>query len=406
MDLAQTYSLQCGLKIDKPYIDKKFTSLPVDYSKAILIHAGGGNNAFPSKIYSNYDEVISLLNPILEPLGYKFFQIGGKNEPRLREAYYICGETSFQQTAFLLENAALFIGNDSMNAHIRASFGMPSIALYGPTSVREHGPHWKSTDNVCLESHRNGNMPSFSATETIKTIDFIKPETVAKQALSLLGVNAQIKHNTLFLGEAYQDMLFEIVPDHIPDPNFVKGTIFTVRMDYLHEPSAIAQIADKRRINIVSTDYLPLDDLKKYKSNIVGIIQEVTSDTDLKYIERLKRIGVSCALFSKEKDENKLNDLRVKLFDNFTVELAKEKTKQNVLDSAKIFTNNNVDIDLKIEETYFKSNKFLLSDGKVFLSKAHYFANQPTSSFEENFGKVIDNSDFWLEQDYLLIYTK
>jgi hypothetical protein len=404
MKLAETYALQCGLLIDKPYISKKFFPLAFDHSKIILIHAGGGNDKFPAKIYDHFDEVVSLLKPVLDPLGYRFIQIGGKGERALREVISLCGETTFQQSAFLLANAALFIGNDSMNAHVRAAEKMPSIVLFGPTSVREHGPYWKCDKNICLESHRSGKKPSFSAQENVKTINFIPPETIANKALSLLGLNNIIKQQTLFIGDSYQEMLIEIVPDHVPNQKFMKDAIFTLRMDYLFNETAIEQMANHRRINLITNKAIDLNLLSAYKRNITGVIQEINMDTDPEYIEKLKRVGIKIALFCREKDEAKLNELRFKFYDYFNVEQFFEKTKENFFNDADTFLNSPLDKNLKLTDTYFKSNKFLLSDGKIYLSKAHYYAEKPAESFVENTGVVIDHPDFWIEQDNMLIF--
>ncbi|GCE13478.1 lipopolysaccharide heptosyltransferase II [Tengunoibacter tsumagoiensis] len=53
----------------------------------------------------------------------------------------LAGTTNFGQTAALIEQCALFIGNDSSPMHLAAAVGTPVIAIFGPTSPAEYGPY-------------------------------------------------------------------------------------------------------------------------------------------------------------------------------------------------------------------------------------------------------------------------
>jgi ADP-heptose:LPS heptosyltransferase len=52
----------------------------------------------------------------------------------------LMGETSMGQTAALIATASLFLGNDSGPLHLAASFGTPSITLFGPTVASKWHP--------------------------------------------------------------------------------------------------------------------------------------------------------------------------------------------------------------------------------------------------------------------------
>jgi hypothetical protein len=405
MNLAQTYALETGLALDKPYISRKFFPIPEDLSKVVLIHAGGGNAGFPAKLYSHYNEVVSLLKPILERYGYIIYQIGGPEEKSLRGINNLSGRASFQQTAYMLAGAALFIGNDSINSHIRGSFLKPMITLFGPTSPKNHGPNWCNPDTtILLDSHKSGNSYSYLTSEPTKTIDFIAPETVVNSALKLLGISDRVTQHTYAIGNVYRQIFIEMVPDHIPDTNFFPNASMTVRLDYLPNPSAIAQIAPYRKISIITRDQVSIKDLIEFRKNIEGLIIEIDENTDPAYIEKVKRAGIKMAAFSREKDEKKLADLRFKFYDNFYIEKYHEKTKEDFIESAEEYLNTKLDKDIKISELRFKSNKFLLADGKIYLSKAHYLKGISVPSIKENVGEVIDSPDFWLEQDNMLIF--
>jgi len=51
------------------------------------------------------------------------------------------GETSPRQLAETLASAHLFIGNDSLPAHLATAAGIPVIAIFGPSNARAWGPY-------------------------------------------------------------------------------------------------------------------------------------------------------------------------------------------------------------------------------------------------------------------------
>ncbi|MCF7907751.1 MAG: lipopolysaccharide heptosyltransferase II [Candidatus Omnitrophica bacterium] len=50
------------------------------------------------------------------------------------KAYDFCGKTSLKELGALIKNSELFISNDSGPAHLAASLGVTTIALFGPTA--------------------------------------------------------------------------------------------------------------------------------------------------------------------------------------------------------------------------------------------------------------------------------
>lgn len=77
MNLQQTYATALGvIPKEKPILNEKF--FPLTAEKFILIH---NDNKLPSKHYELFPEVVSLLKPVLHKLGYRIYQIGGKNDP-------------------------------------------------------------------------------------------------------------------------------------------------------------------------------------------------------------------------------------------------------------------------------------------------------------------------------------
>ncbi|MDP2922273.1 MAG: lipopolysaccharide heptosyltransferase II [Candidatus Omnitrophota bacterium] len=61
------------------------------------------------------------------------------NEP----SYNLCGQTNLKELAALMEVMNLFTSNDSGPAHLAAAVGIPTIALFGPTSSKITSPRGK-----------------------------------------------------------------------------------------------------------------------------------------------------------------------------------------------------------------------------------------------------------------------
>ena len=132
--LLETYALQCGVKIDKPWINTSFYPLPESMDKVILIHAFAGEiiegrATAPGKIYDHFNEVVELLSPIFNKYGYKMYQIGAGGEPTLKGVESLCGKTTFAQMTYLVKKCALLIANDSVWQHVRGSEDKPMVVV-------------------------------------------------------------------------------------------------------------------------------------------------------------------------------------------------------------------------------------------------------------------------------------
>lgn len=60
---------------------------------------------------------------------------GGKLHP-----LNLAGKLSFSQLALLLEQAALYVGPDTVTTHLAAAVGTPTVALFGPSNPVKWGP--------------------------------------------------------------------------------------------------------------------------------------------------------------------------------------------------------------------------------------------------------------------------
>ena len=109
-------------------------------------------------------------------------------------------------------------------------------------------------------------------------------------------------------------------------------------------------------------------------------------DTDISYINSVKNLGIKINLLSQ--NEDMLNDLRIKFFDD-GVKLIKKKTKKD-LDN----------LDLICDNSLYKNSNKIVSNGKIYSSKAAY-----SQGLEEDHDKIIDCDEFWEELDTIKIYN-
>ena len=124
-----------------------------------------------------------------------------------------------------------------------------------------------------------------------------------------------------------------------------------------------------------------------------------------KWLRIVKRIGIPAInYYSLEKDESKIHQKRLDLFNVCYFDQISYPDKKNAKSNAEIYTNKKFDDNFDIGTAKFKSNKFIFSSDKFFLSKAHWKIGQSITSLEDNSSNIIDEEDFWLDQNHFYFY--
>jgi len=377
MKLLERYSLSTGFKINKLTPSENFYPVP---SKYITIQTSSG---MESKNYDYYLDVIEAIAPKLKDMGYEILHIG-LDCSELPHCTNLINKLNIRQTFYVLRNSKLHIGNDSFAIHHAGLYDVPIVALYGPTSPANHGPYFGKNAKL-IESHRDGKNPSFAPKEFPKTINYIKPEEVINSVFNQLDIDL-IKEETIFIGPLYGKQIIEVIPNVVVNPESIQGKIPVMRCDYEYNEEIFAQNLSMHKYSVISDKETSLDLYRKFKINIQDINFKVDMNCDLEYIKKLRKIGVRTRLWSDDKEN--INDIRFKLLDIDTVHLHEYK-------------NYNIEIP---KDAKYKSYKYLLSDGKIYMSKADWKNDRPLKNPNENILEIGEKSlDFLTEIDHFRI---
>jgi hypothetical protein len=399
--LAQTYSQALGMKLDKMYSNKHF--YPLHFDKYVTIQPFSSNQA--SKNYDYWNEVTVILAPALEAHGYKIVQIGGKDEPALAGCVHLMGQTTLAQSNYILSNSSLHVGADSYCQHVAGSLNIPLLVIFGSTSPENHGSHWKDK-HIFIESHRFGNNTSFGY-EQDKTINVIKVEEVVNAAFKLLELPINLNRQSFYVGHKYPPMMIEYVPDAPLSPEFAKGAPVIARLDYGYDEQCLAQTLSARKLYLIANKCVNPNLIAQFKGHIDGITFEFTKESDFtpEYIKQVKSIGVKTQFITTEIDGEELSKLRLDYFDYCQIFKFTHKNKGDFIGDVKKYLNTN-EFPLITTPPLFKSNKFILARGKAYLSKYHYLKDSPAESFAHNVAPLVDDPEFWKEQDYFYVFSQ
>jgi hypothetical protein len=383
MHLIETYALNCGLKIDQPYIYQKYCPLPFERYISFQPYS-----KYDAKSYDYWQEVIDQLSQKLQANNIHIIQIGGKDEKPIQNCYHLQGKTSISQAAYLISNSILHLGVDSFGVHIASSFDKKIVCLYSNSRPENAGPYFSSKENVKIFEVDRSTKPSYSAVENPKSINKIDPAEIANAVLSFLNIE---KNNlkTIFLGDTYNRKLIESVPNQIIQNISELGIdSLIMRMDYEFNEQVLAEQLKRNRCSIITSKKINYDILNALKPNIDQIIYEIDEGYDIEFAKNLKKLARPFIL-STSLSEDFVNSLKLKFLDIGQIIRIPKATKQDI----------NIN-NPNINNYYYKSSKFTLSKGLIFNSKAAYKANIP---FDNKPSKIIDNPDFWEESKYFYI---
>ena len=390
MNFAQLYSLTLGQKIDRIYTLEKY--YPLQCENYIVVQPFSK----PAKNYDYMADVLGLLYPHLEKAGIKIVQVGAANEPSLPNCLHTQGTTNWGNLEYIISKAKLVLSIDSIAAHLAWHYNVPLVVLISNNFKECVAPYFgDKSKQIILEPDRTKKNPSFMLDEgPNKQVNEIKPELIAQSVLNLLSIDARIGLETIFIGGAYRQTILSCVPDQVIAPTLLANGHFEVRLDWEGTEDNVYQQAARARCHIFTDRALKLDILTQLKPNIVAVTINLDKYDDLNFIKAIRALGLPFGLLTTKKDEE-LGDLKLKYCDYGIIQQETRKTLDSIPNHDKISA-----------ETWFKTNKLLLSNGRVFPSKAHFLANLPCEGLEKVESKVIMSPEFFNESDFHWYHNK
>jgi heptosyltransferase-2 len=165
-----------------------------------VINSGGGNFHAPAdNRYWPIENYINLIDKLSLPVvllgsGQKdemrSYQI--MNQIKKNNVINLVGKTSFQETAYILKQCKLFIGNDSSLLFLAAALDIPLLGLYGPTPVSAALPI--GSKSFYIKSNANCS-PCYNPLDGISGVMYKCNNNICMQ---MIDVNTVLKKINMF----------------------------------------------------------------------------------------------------------------------------------------------------------------------------------------------------------------
>jgi hypothetical protein len=362
MHLIERYATACGVKIDKPYIYDTF--FPINVEKYISFQPF---SKYPSKNYDYWDEVIATILPYLKQNNITLVHIGAKNDKPINNTLNLCGKTTIPQAAYVIKNSIMHIGADSFAAHIASGYGKKIVALYSNNNINNVKPYWTKPEDMILLNPKINKKPQYSVDEAPKSINSIKPETIAEGILKLLNIPYGNLPQTIHIGNEYINKTLEIIPDKPINPAQIGLDTVVIRMDYVFNEQVLELFLQQKKCIILTNKPINEELLKKYRQNIPQLIYFIEKDNDVSFVKTLKRNTINAGFISYLSEEE-LNQFKLDYMDYGLI------IKRNY-PTDKIEANNN---------TYYKSSRILISSEGQFNSKYQWETKDMSNKYINN----------------------
>ena len=360
----------------------QFFPLPID--KWITLQPASKG----AKSYDYWNEVIQLVKSELNKLGIEIVQIGGPGEKSVPDCFSTQGQTTINQAAYLVKHGEMHLGVDSFAAHIASMYQKKIVCLYSNNHINNVLPYWtKEEDMILLEPDRKGKKPNFALDENPKTINSIRPETIAQAVFDLIGIDKTVDFETLFIGPLYHNRILEWVPDACADVKCFNTDTVVSRMDWVFNEQVLkGQFRFSNQI-IITNKPFDINIAREFRDKIREVIYFIEEDDDPKWCRDILNCGVKVTLISFLPDE-KLNS---KKLDYIDIAFINQKDIPSVS-------------ELKgITDLEYRSGKVTISKGKLYPSKQGWLRDEPIGSPICPFVKGTVDDEFLKEIDYLYV---
>lgn len=380
----EKYATQLGVKPRMPHISEHF--FPIEYENYITIDA---TNSSTVNNYKNWDFVINQLKNFLP--NHNIVQVGLDKEFTLQSCdKKISNLCTLKHVFHVIKNSSLHMGIDCVSSHIAAYYKIPTVTLYSKYPSGYTKPIYSDDENyVALDSSIDGFKYTFSDQESSDRINKIPPEKIISESLRLLGINNNYnKYETINIGKLFSSPVIEVVPNFDGSNQSSFSKIVNLRFDYTEDRTYTESWLNKK-CNLLMDSPIDIDLIVSFRENIKGATIFMGENTfSEKYLSILKELNIPVRLTCR--DKKNISKIRLKYFD------------WNI-NQYKIINKKDLDFHKDIcDNTYYYSNKILMSEGKNYSSKAAL--EEGLEREEGKYEKVIDSPSFWEEVEHFNIY--
>ena len=380
----EKYSTSLGVKPRKPHITEHF--YPIEYDKYITIDP---SQEIQSNAYKNWNFILKQIKSFTSD--YKFVQVGLDKKYTLDEANKKTSNvTTLKNNFYILKNSSLHIGVDCICSHISSLYKVPTVCIYSKYPSAHTKPIYSDSSKfIAIDPDRGENLATYSDLDPNDYVNKIPPEQIISSCLDLLGISHNYdKYKTINIGRLFPSTVIEVVPDFKPKENETFSKIVNLRFDYTKERK-YSEDWLKHKCNLLINSPIDISLINKYKDNIKGFTVFIDeSNFSESYLNLIKTLGIPIRLTCKEKD--KISDIRLKYFDWNITEY--EINSKKDLDFSEDICDN----------TYYYSNKVLMSKGEKYSSKASW--EHGIEYKEGEYESIIDSNSFWEEFEHFNIY--
>jgi|TARA_R110000824_G_scaffold400171_2_gene607131 hypothetical protein len=385
MNFLENYALSCNLKVDKPKIRDSY--YPILYDNYIVIDSSSVDPLF---VYEHWQKVLNLISEPLRKKGIYTLQIGPPDSPRLENIHRTNGTTTYNQISYVLKKSKLLVSGNSFSLHVATSLGLRSISLVRNREASPFSPYW----NENCDSLTGCKDDAFDG----RPINQIKPEDVAKSICSFFNIDLDFPFKTIYIGEKNKDGMefVESIPNQSVNLTSMGVSSIIFRMDLIYDESYLSKQLEQGKCTIVTNRRINFKILENFKSNINEIVYMVQkTNDDEEFCRFCINLGVSVILISelsvKETNHKKMIYMDI---GNILPQNPHTKTKKKI----------SALCDLK--KCVYLSNKYTLSNGKIYTSEASWLSNTEAQSKKSVQNIYLKDDKFWKNLDTYWILEK
>jgi len=289
MHFLETYALNSGLKIDKPFIFERYCS--VEFDDYIV---------FGCKSYQYIQDVIDIINPYLGDTKLIYLKHQSSNE--FQDCHKMEG-IDYGQAAYLVRESKLYFGEPSVFTDIASHYDIPTVTIYSNAFPQNVLPYWNIKNDFQVRV-KDGPKPAFNVEENHDILNSIKPEQIAKKIFSALNIEHDYNYETVYMGSLYRrnDIIVEVVPDN-NDPVLMENPNCSVRMDLKFDEEYLYKILKLRPLQIWTNKPINHKILEELKGSIQQVYYVITEDDDPHFVKTLNELLIRTRLVSHLSDD-------------------------------------------------------------------------------------------------------